>query len=228
MEMQFKVLPEKKETEEDIKEFKELFTEINREVENMLNITEENPLEVTIFHSKHELKESLLKDAASEYGDVYDLENNKIFIGHPNVIEPIYGDRTHQKLRKIIYLTLTKLHLIKRYMNCEENFTLYKKNLINTISLILANEHTKEILNREIETFTETKKINSRDLISAFIYSLEILNGKEYIVQVLDELFNNNNIIEFSRATFNKEPKKVILMAQQKLKELKKEESIKS
>ena len=95
------------------------------------------------------------------------------------------------------------------------------------LSAILSNNIIIEILHNEILHFTHDTKVNNKDLLTFFIYSLINLNDVDYIIEHLNDFFVAGNLNEVSKKLFDKSPKDIIILYKEKLEVLKRKEGMK-
>jgi len=224
MKVNVTIYPEKKDNPKDkgfiIKSFINVAKELTKEFKTFID----KEVEVKVYHSSTNMKKDMVGDDSYEtkFGD-YNDEFKKIYIVHQIVLEPIYGNKTNDKFYKIIKYILTKFFLYEIFVN-ENNFSLYKKNLINALAMFYSGNYMKDLIHKELLEFDINKNYSSKELIPLFIYSLIFLNGKDYVKEHLQDFFDKSNINRLSETLFNKEPKKIIEIAKERLTLLKKKE----
>jgi len=219
------VIPEKKTTTEEIVQYNKILKEIENKIKKFIDINFDDTLKVNLYYSSGQMKSSILSPETPEnkFGD-FCSEMKGIYIIHPVILKPIFKENTDKKFREILKYTLLKYILTKKYNDDKNSFTLYKKNLINTIASLFSGNYIKEILNREILRADINKKYSSKDLLNCLIYSIIRLNGEDYVKNKLDDFFKEKNVFELSQKFFNKKPIEVILLAKDKLTVLKNKE----
>ncbi len=221
--MEFEILffPEKKGSEEELNKIKGLLNEAEEEVTRVLKLESlDEEIKVEVHFSSGPVRE-FAETPDGVYGD-YSEEFNKIMLVHPEVIEPIYLDKYLEKYNSIIKQVIYKLYLTKYFM--ENNFSLFKKNAINNLALIINDSYKKELINRELLSFSKEKNISSKLSTELFLHAIRELNGREYLIEHVSEILDKKNLNALSKELFNEEPKEIIQKGKDKLIKNKEEE----
>lgn len=217
MEIKINTYPKEKEDKACNSKILEIVKRRNTDISKKLNFNTKD-IEIDLFFSTTKLISQLQiqGETLGIFAGSKDY-SNKIYLAHPTIIEPIFGENLDKQLLILIDYCLYKIYFCQKYFPIEDDFRLYHKYLSESLSKILSGNFVQDSILFEIKNFNEFKKYSKEQELMISLYIILEKSKSEFLFSNLDTFFKTLNIKKAILKIFNKEFKELINLYKKEL-----------